>query len=175
MAELGDAAMLLQAAIDALCEPDEPVNDEERWKRWQPASNGLKVWAEIRSDWTSSQRELEVIKTQLRRVRHIATHGSDSFLLNMGYPEDFERRMAQGSRWPARTSPRASSVLTCQCSIAPSGLQFRSWSRTPSRTGGTMSPSRPGLGPTHLAPLSARLYERGRRFFRRFLRKKLRT
>jgi hypothetical protein len=35
MAELDDAAMLLQAAIDALCEPESPTTDDERWKRWE--------------------------------------------------------------------------------------------------------------------------------------------
>jgi hypothetical protein len=96
MAELGDAAMLLQTAIDALCEPETPVKDDERLKRWQRASNDLKVWAEIRRDWLSSDREINAIKKRLRRVRHIAAHGSDSFLLNMGYPEGFERLMARG-------------------------------------------------------------------------------
>jgi hypothetical protein len=100
MAELGDAAMLLQASIDALCEPEPPVTDDERWKRWQRASNSLNVWNEIGRDWLYSGKELETIKRRLRRVRHIATHGSDSFLLNMGYPEGWKRTMAKGEPIP---------------------------------------------------------------------------
>jgi hypothetical protein len=98
MAELGDAAMLLQAAIDALCEPESPTTDDECAKRWQRASTSLNVWPELGREWLYSQGELNAIKKRLRGVRPIAAHGGDSVLLNMGYPEGFERRMARGGR-----------------------------------------------------------------------------
>jgi hypothetical protein len=101
MAELGDATVLLQAAIDALCEPKTPVTDDERRKRWERASNRLKVWVEIGRAWQYQAPELNLIKKRLRRVRQMV-HGSDSFLLNMGYPEGFERLFPPGGRAAGR-------------------------------------------------------------------------
>jgi hypothetical protein len=80
------------AAIELLCEREPLANDA--FDRWTIVAERLGVWekAGIRG---YAPEDIADLHQRLRFARNVATHGADAVLLDLGYPEDAERRVAR--------------------------------------------------------------------------------
>jgi len=89
--EWTDRLLLLYTAVMALCEPPgEPARDEEVFGRWQHVAERAGVWSDLTERGYSAQR-IQQAHARIRDARNIATHGSDSVLVNLGYPAEATR------------------------------------------------------------------------------------
>lgn len=80
------------AAIELLCEREPLAHDA--FDRWTVIAERLGVWekAGIRG---YAPEDIADLHDRLRFARNVAMHGADAVLLDLGYPEDAERRVAR--------------------------------------------------------------------------------
>jgi hypothetical protein len=84
-------------AIELLCEREPLARDA--FERWTVVAERLGVWEKsgIRG---YAPRDIADLHERLRFARNVATHGADAVLLDLGYPEETERRVARNKNAP---------------------------------------------------------------------------
>jgi hypothetical protein len=93
--EVTERLIALVTAVMSLCDPGEPVSDDEVFGRSMAVTDKLGVWD---SEGLHLSRErISSLHARLRDVRNIATHGSDAVVVNLGYPAAVLRTM-RGAR-----------------------------------------------------------------------------
>ena len=92
--ERTDELLLLSSAIESLCDLGQGASDGSE-RRWARITERLGLWRDLRASY--DQRELEDAKQLVRDIRNISAHGSDSVLVNLGYPRK-KRRALPGGR-----------------------------------------------------------------------------
>jgi hypothetical protein len=95
---LSERLRYVLVAIESLIEP-EPAGKME-WTRWENLSKRYGVHEELRT-LGYSEGEIEIVERRLRNARHIATHGADAALIDLGFPGDAQRPMRFDEPMPA--------------------------------------------------------------------------
>lgn len=95
---LSERLRYILVAVESLIE-SEPAG-KMRWRRWENLSKRFGVHDELRSRGYTEE-EIEIAEGRLRSARHIATHGADAALIDLGFPEGAERPMKYGPPMPA--------------------------------------------------------------------------
>jgi len=95
---LSERLRYILVAVESLIE-SEPAGKLE-WQRWERLSQRFGVHDELRSRGYTAE-EIEIAESRLRNARHIATHGADAALIDLGFPEGSERPMRYGPPMPA--------------------------------------------------------------------------
>jgi hypothetical protein len=87
--QLSERIRHIQVAIETLCESESGADfDIARWNRV------LKRHADVESIPRGyAQDEITEAQRRLKPARNVAAHGSDAVLLDLGYPEEAERRL----------------------------------------------------------------------------------
>jgi hypothetical protein len=93
--EVTERLTALVTVVMSLCDPGEPVSDDEVFKRWMTVADKLGAWDN--EDLRLSRERMRSLHARLRDVRNIAAHGSDAVLVNLGYPAAVVRTM-RGAR-----------------------------------------------------------------------------
>ena len=85
-----DRLLLLGTAIEALCDIGQGTWDGSQ-ARWKHVTGALGVWTELHGAYT--QREINDARKLAKHLRDIAAHGSDTVLVNLGYPPTLIRTL----------------------------------------------------------------------------------
>lgn len=85
------------AALESLCE-----KENELWaaqERWVKVAARFDVWTEL-SQRGYDTNDLDELQRRLKWARNIATHSVDAALLDLGYPEQAQRKVAKSEIRP---------------------------------------------------------------------------
>jgi hypothetical protein len=85
------------AALEVLCEEEGALWAAEG--RWKNVAARFDVWTEL-TKRGYDQNDLGELQERLKWARNIATHGADSALLDLGYPEKAQRQVAKAKVVP---------------------------------------------------------------------------
>ncbi|MET0602091.1 MAG: hypothetical protein ABW167_08900 [Baekduia sp.] len=85
------------ACLEVLCEKEGEQFAAEA--RWEAVAARFDVWSEL-AHRGYTEADIANLQLRVKRGRNIATHGSDSALLDLGYPESAQRKVAKNKYAP---------------------------------------------------------------------------
>lgn len=85
------------ACLEVLCEKEGVLYAAD--DRWDAVAARFDVWSELAGRGYDAS-DIEDLQVRIKRARNIATHGSDAALLDLGYPEQAQRKVGKNAFAP---------------------------------------------------------------------------